>query len=122
MGQPIEYIPDFSEANRDLDELVGLSLRSRFDLFEFLRLLSEAGAPTLCCEVDNGPASSTGCRVVRYQLGEGPKVLLTALGAKDLDSDEIGCGSSRGSALAPVASPRQSSHDPTSIPIADNQQ
>jgi hypothetical protein len=86
--------PDFSSANRDLDEIIALAAPLDFDLYEFLRLLSEEGLPTLTCEVDEVVAGTARRRVARYQLGEKLKVLLSALRTGNLDTDEIKGGSS----------------------------
>lgn len=73
--------PDFSSAHEGMEELVHLSAVHRFDLFEALRLLSQAGAPTFCCEIDDS--------IIRYQLSERLKALLSALRAENLNADEI---------------------------------
>ena len=78
--------PDFSSAHEGMEELVHLSAVHRFDLFEALRLLSQAGAPTFCCDIDD---STTGHRIIRYQLSERLKALLSALRAENLNADEI---------------------------------
>jgi hypothetical protein len=85
----VEYEPDFSECNRDLDELIALSAACGFDLFSSIRLLSEAGAPTLCAQVNDVSAISTGHRVIRYQLSEGLKVVLSAFRARDIHPHKI---------------------------------
>ena len=36
----------------------------------YLRLLSEAGAPTFCVDVDDVAAIATGGRIVRYKLSQ----------------------------------------------------
>lgn len=83
------FEPDFSQSNADMDELGRLSKLHGFNLFEYLRLLSEAGAPTLCCEINEEPAIAAGCRIVRYKLSEGLQVVLAALRARNLDPDEV---------------------------------
>lgn len=98
MAEPFE--PDFSRSDADMAELMRLSKLYRFDLFSYLRLLSEAGAPTLSADVDDVPAIPARGRVVRYQLSEGLGVILTALRARNLDTDEIETGSREGCFLA----------------------
>lgn len=83
------FTPDFESANRDLDELTSLSRLCNFDLFEFMRLLSEAAAPVMTCEVDDAPAIATGSSVARYKLSEALLVILSALRARNLDGDKI---------------------------------
>lgn len=80
---------DFSSANRDLDEIVELAAPLDFDLFEFLRLLSEEGLPTFTCEVDEVAAKGTSRRVARYQLSQELAGLLATLRTRNLDADEI---------------------------------
>jgi hypothetical protein len=60
-----------------------------FDLFGYLKLLSEAGAPTFCCEINDEPAIPTSRRIARYKLSEALTVILAALRARNLNSDEI---------------------------------
>jgi hypothetical protein len=80
--------PDFAAANADMDELIRLSAICRFDLFVFLRLLSEAGAPILCCEVDPEFAIPADRRIARYKLSEALRMILSALRAqKKVSSD-----------------------------------
>lgn len=81
--------PDFSSAHEGMEELVHLSAVHRFDLFEALRLLSQAGAPTFCCEIDDSTTIAAGRRIIRYQLSERLKALLSALRAENLNADEI---------------------------------
>lgn len=102
------YEVDFSEANADLAELIRLSASRRFDLFSYLRLLSEAGAPTFCADVNDVAAITTGCRVVHYKLSEGLKVILTALRAWHFDSDKVKRATSvKGSRAAAAPSSRR---------------
>jgi hypothetical protein len=82
-------MPDFTRCNDDLDELIELSVSRGFDLFEFLRLLSEAGFPTLCCEVDYDATDNAFNAVCVYQLSEPVLRLLAALRTGDLNADEI---------------------------------
>lgn len=84
-----EFEPDFSQSTADMAELARLSALGSFDLFVYLRLLSEAGLPTLACEVDRCAAKVAGRRVVRYQLGEPLRAILLALRARHVDEDEI---------------------------------
>src|SRR5271169_2120876 len=70
---------DFSAVGPQLNELVHLSAIRGFNLFEGLRLLSEAGLPTLCCKIDNGAAKAACDGVVRYQLSDRLLELLSAL-------------------------------------------
>src|ERR1700726_1354475 len=84
-----QYEPDFQEANAELDELIGLANDRTFDLFEFLRLFSEAGAPVFTCKVDDEAAGTTNSRIVRYQLSEGLRVILAALRTQDRNGDMI---------------------------------
>ena len=122
MSKATEYIPDFSESNRDLSELVALSLRHRFDLFEYLRLLSEAGAPSICCEVDSSTAGSAGSRIVRYKLSEGLLVILAALRARNLNHDEIrGSARSGGAVSSAASSLGRQAHHQTSTQVDENQ-
>src|SRR5665213_2729434 len=94
------FVPDFTAANADLDELTALARLHRFDLFKFLSLFSEAGAPTFCCEVNDEPAIATGRRIVRYKLSDGLLAVLQALRARHVDEDhiEVGPGAGRASA------------------------
>jgi hypothetical protein len=92
MNKPSELLtsePDFSDARKNMDEIALLSAACGFDLFEALRLLSKAGAPVFCCDVDYRPAIATGHSVVRYQLSERLKALLTALRAENFNANEI---------------------------------
>ena len=90
MAAPI--IPDFSTANADLDELKYLSRLHGFDLFEFLRRLSEAGAPALTCKVDHVPTEGACGRIAQYKLSEALLTVLSALRARHVDMDEVeGC-------------------------------
>jgi hypothetical protein len=82
-------IPDFSNANADLDALVLLSSLFDFDLFEFIRLLSNAGAPVMTCNINDAPAGSAGGRVVVYQLSEALQSVLAALRARNGNASEI---------------------------------
>lgn len=91
MGASIDL--DFSSANRELDEIVKLSASLDFDLFEFLRLLSEEGLPTFTCEVDDVATRATRRRVARYELCQKLKMLLSTLRARNRDADEIKGGS-----------------------------
>ena len=93
------FTPDFSQSNADMAELVRLSQLCGFDLFVYLRLLSEAGAPTLCGHVDDGTAVTTGGCVVRYQLCEGLQIILAALRARNGQANEVKCRSCRGRAV-----------------------
>lgn len=94
------YTPDFTQANADLDELVRLSGLCGFNLFEFLRLFSEAGAPTFCCEVYNEPTEGASGGVVRYKLSEGLHAVLTAFRTRNLDQGDIEMGFGTRSACA----------------------
>lgn len=82
---------DFSAVGPQVNELIHLSAVRGFDLFEGLRLLSEAGLPTLCCKVDNGTAKATRDGVVHYQLSDRLLELLSALrvGAFHFDANKI---------------------------------
>ena len=55
--------PNFHDAEL-LQELRKLSELYAFDLFEFLRHLSQADAPVLCAEVNNSTAIATDGRVI----------------------------------------------------------
>ena len=99
MNQPFD--PDFSQANTSLDELVALSNSHGFNLFEFLRLFSEAGAPTFVCEVDNEPTITTGRRIVRYKLSEGLVVVLKALRTRNVNENDVKIGPGMGGSCSP---------------------
>ena len=116
-----ELEPDFSKSDRDMDDLIRLASAHRFDFFEFLRLISEAGAPTLSCEVDQIAAVRTGRRIVRYKLGEGLQVILTALRARNLNTDKVECGSAVGNSL-PISTgrPCRFPHDLNLTPPAED--
>jgi hypothetical protein len=85
----MECGPDFTECNRHLDELIALSAACGLDLFSFIRLLCEAGAPALCAQVNDIFAISAGQRVVRYPLSDGLKVVLSALRARNIHTHKI---------------------------------
>lgn len=80
---------DHAQHDADLDELIKLAQLHRFDLFVFLRVLSEAGAGVDRCKIDHGATGVAGGRVVRCELSEGLKALLAALRARNLDADEV---------------------------------
>ena len=79
---PNDFDHDNGTTTDDLLELYELSRVCAFDLFEYLRLLSEAGASAVICKVDEVPAIDTGRRVARYQLSEALLVILAALRAR----------------------------------------
>jgi hypothetical protein len=81
--------PDFSEANRDLDELVRLSRAQFFDLHGFLLLISEAGFPTFAVKTDEAAAVTAPGSVIYYQIGKPLQVLLAAMRAGDFDPNEV---------------------------------
>jgi hypothetical protein len=85
-----KLIPDFTSANADLDELVAAAGRRGFDLFEYLRLFSEAGAPVFTCEIDHEAACPAGHFVAVYQLNKALKVVTAALRASNVDAREVG--------------------------------
>lgn len=117
MADPFEL--DFSQSNADMGDLIRLSTLSGFDLFVYLRLLSEASAPTICCEVDDSSAGTTGARIVRYKLSEGLQVILTALRARNLNVNEVSRAPSGGSAFSLATNSFQTVHNVA--PIADDQ-
>lgn len=84
-----EMEPDFSQSNAEMRELRALSDLYLFDLHEFLRLLSEAGAPTLSAYVDDKATDAAGRTIVRYQLSEGLRTVLLALRARHLDANKV---------------------------------
>jgi hypothetical protein len=81
--------PDFSQANRDLEELITLSASKRFDLHGYLFFISQAGFPTFCIKPDGATAVAAKRRRIHYQLGEPLKALLSAMRAGDLNADKI---------------------------------
>jgi hypothetical protein len=98
MTRPIEL--DFSQSNADMRELVQLANLSGWNLFEYLRLLSEAGAPVLRCQVDEATAMATERRIGRYQLSEALLVVLAAMRARHLNQNNVESAASDRSAFS----------------------
>jgi hypothetical protein len=78
-----------SSALDELRELRELAELFKFDLFVFLRELTNLGAVTLRAQVDDIPAVSTGDVSIHFELGEGLKALLLTLRTQNLHSDEV---------------------------------
>lgn len=70
----------------------------------YLCLLSDAGAPALCADVNDVAAMPAGGHVVCYKLSERLMVILAALRAKYLDSNEVKRGTGKRSALSEARS------------------
>jgi hypothetical protein len=90
-----EYVPD-GGGLEELRELRTLASAQVFDLFEFLRLVSDAGFPVF--EIKHLSASGAARIVVSYQLNNIVQALLVALRARDSHSAEVeGRSGQRGS-------------------------
>ena len=85
--------PDFLQSDADMQELRQLAGSNRLDLFELLRLLSDAGLPVLVCQVDDRMTKEAFGRVARYKLCETLQAVLSALRARNLNADEVESGS-----------------------------
>ena len=81
--------PDFSIANRELDELVSLSERFSFDLTEYLRLLGQARAPVYAIKINEEVTTWASGRVASYQLSQGMLAILVALRARNGEQNGI---------------------------------
>jgi hypothetical protein len=88
-SEGIAMIPDFRQANADLRSLTRLTALYRFDLYEYLRLLSEAGAPLFCADVDDISAVTARRAVVHYKLSDGLLVVLAAFRARKLNYHKV---------------------------------
>jgi len=84
------FIPDGTQAFEELAELERLAPH---DLAVAVQRLVDQGAPVLRANVNDGTAVSADDRVVIYQLPKELKVLLAAVRARNLDSDQTDDGS-----------------------------
>jgi hypothetical protein len=75
-----------SDEMRELRELAELY---RFDLFMYLRHLTDLDAPVCTAEVDDVSAVGTVGVGVHFKLCEGLKALLLTLRARNSNADEI---------------------------------
>lgn len=75
---PNDFICD-GTTTADLRELRELSRVCAFDLFEFMRLLEEAGVVTFTYKVDDKATVDAGRTVLRYQLSDPLLIVLAAL-------------------------------------------
>ena len=91
----VKYAPDTS--HEQLAELTELARVTGFDLFQYIKLLSDAGAPVFRCEIDTETASATGDVIATYKLSEALIVIMTALRAKNVNPREV-CGAIRATA------------------------
>lgn len=83
----ITYAPDTS--HEQLAELTELARVTGFDLFQYIKLLSDAGAPVFRCEIDPETASATGDMIATYKLSEALVVIMTALRAKNVNPRNV---------------------------------
>jgi len=84
----VKYAPDTS--HEQLAELTELARVAGFDLFQYIKLLSDAGAPVFRCEIDTETASATGDVIATYKLSEALVVIMTALRAKNVNPRDGG--------------------------------
>lgn len=119
MIDPIK--PEFSQANADMADLIRLAKLYGFALFEYMSLLSDVGAPALCCQVDDVPTTVTGGRVAHYKLSEALRVILTALRAGNFGVGQVKLSASRRRAFADAASPTGFTGGQGSSPSAEDQ-
>ena len=101
-----ETKPDMDKALADMRELSELARARSFDLFMYLRELTDLGAPVFRAYVNDVAAVSALDCVVHYKLDNGLLALLAALRAMDIHANEIECRSGEGRALpGPAKSP-----------------
>lgn len=87
-GRPITE-PDMAQALADLRELRALAASQGFELFEFLRQLSEDGTPVLRADVNVCATIGATHNVALYSLSEPVKACLAALRMRDRDTNEL---------------------------------
>ena len=80
---------DMDQALADRKELRELAALQNFDLFSLMRELSDAGASSLCVEVDGLSAIPTGNGIVRSKLADRLLVCLVTLRAKQVHPHKI---------------------------------
>lgn len=74
---------------RELVALSALEATGMHDLFEDIRLLSEAGLPSFCAEVDSSPPVATGGLFFRHKLADRLGARLSALRARHINSGKV---------------------------------
>jgi hypothetical protein len=77
------------EAIEEMRELAELARLCQFDLFVYLRELTDLGAGVLVANVDAEATVRTARHVVHYKLADGLKALLLTFRARNRHTDEI---------------------------------